>query len=153
MRTSRVGSTVLLAGGVVLVFAGMSAALGFSISGVLATLAAIAALLYAGGVWFGERRRADPSVVVFTRDLTVAGGALAGRRVADLFDQYMRLPIESACREALDGRASRFACGQGSSRQTFEAAPVRGVDGLVTCGVLLSGALLETGEQLTTTAI
>jgi hypothetical protein len=67
MRTSRVGSTVLLAGGVVLVFAGMSAALGFSISGVLATLAAIAALLYAGGVWFGERRRADPSVVVFTR--------------------------------------------------------------------------------------
>jgi len=140
MQSHRVGSTVLLAGGVFLVFGGISSALGFSTSGIVASLAAVAALLYAGGVWFGAAPHADPSIVVFTSELTVAGGLLSGRPVADLFEDGMRGDIESACRDALDGRPSRFSSGKGSARRAFEAAPVRGADGLVIYGVLLSGA-------------
>ena len=130
---------MLLAGGVVLVLGGMSSAVGFTTSGIVASLAAVAALLYAGGVWFGSTPFADSSIVVFTRELTVAGGALTGRRVSDLFDAAMRGDIEAGCREALDGRPSRFSTGRGSMRRAFEAAPVRGADGLVIYGVLLSG--------------
>src|SRR5262249_30751701 len=65
MQSHRVGSTVLLAGGVFLVFGGISSALGFSTSGIVASLAAVAALLYAGGVWFGAAPHADPSILVF----------------------------------------------------------------------------------------
>lgn len=147
MNSHRVGSTVLLAGGVFLVFGGLSSALGFSTAGIVASLAAIAALLYAGGVWFGDTPHTDPSIVVFTPDLTVAGGALRGRPVADLFDEDMRRDIEAACRDAIGGRPSRFASGRGSARQTFEASPVRGADGLVTFGILLSGAILETAVR------
>ena len=53
MTQRRAGSLVLLAGGLVLIFAGVSAALDFSVGGMVATAAAITALLYAGGVWFG----------------------------------------------------------------------------------------------------
>ena len=134
---------MLLAGGVFLVFGGMSSALGFSTSGIVASLAAIAALLYAGGVWFGEAPRADASHVLFTPGLSVAGGALQGRRVVDLFEADMTREIEAACRAAIEGRPSRFSCGRGESKQTFEAVPVHGADGRVLYGILLSGAGLE----------
>ena len=149
MRSHRVGPTLLLAGGVFLVFGGLGSALGFSTSGILASLAAVIALLYAGGVWFGGASHADPSVVVFTPELTVASGVLSGRRVADLFDDGMRRDIEVGCREALCGRPFRFSSGTGSSKRAFEAAPVHGADGLVICGVLLSGAMTVSASALT----
>jgi hypothetical protein len=141
MQTQRVGSTVLLAGGVVLVSGGLSSALGFSASGIVASLAAIAALLYAGGVWFGASAHTDSSVILFTHDLMVAGGALGGRRVADVFDAALRGQIEAVCRDALGGRSTRISCASSGSRQTFEASPVRNGDGTVLYGVLLSGTL------------
>jgi hypothetical protein len=141
MQAHRVGSSVLLAGGVVLVFGGLSSALGFSTSGIVASLAAIVALLYAGGVWFGAAPHADSSVILFTHDLIVAGGALGGRRVVDLFDAGVRGQIEAVCRDALGGRPSRISCGSSISPQTFEASPVRNGDGTVLYGVLLSGTL------------
>jgi len=143
MNSHRVGSTILLAGGIFLIFGGLSSALGLSTSGVVASVAAIAALLYAGGVWFGQAPHIDPSVVLFGRDLAVAGGALRGRQVADLFDDSIRRQIESACREALDGRPSQFSCGSGEARRAFEAAPVRGTDGVISYGLLLSGGLVK----------
>jgi len=149
MRSHRVGSTVLLAGGVFLVLGGLGSALGFSTSGILASLAAVIALRYAGGVWFGGASSADPSVVVFTPELTIASGALSGRRVADLFEAGMRRDIEVGCREALCGRPFRFSSGTGLSERAFEAAPVRGADGLVICGVLLSGATIVSPSALT----
>jgi hypothetical protein len=142
MNVNRAGSSVLLAGGVVLVFAGLSTALGFSIAGMIASAAAITALLYAGGVWFGETPRADPSLVLFTPELIVASGPLTGRPIAALFPDAMRREVEAACRAALDGRASSFACGPGTDRQIFEASAVRTVDGAVVYGLLLSGALV-----------
>src|SRR4051794_37189707 len=137
MNTHRVGSFVLLAGGVVLVFAGLTSALGMSWSGIVASAAAIAALLYAGGVWFGGRG-ADASVLLFTPRLTVAAGPLAGRTLVDLFPAGSRSQIESHCRAALSGQSQRFVCGDA---QAFEAAPVRSADGTVLYGILISGAV------------
>lgn len=122
-------------------FAGLSAALGFSLPGLVASSAAIAALLYAGGVWFGDAPRADPALVLFTPALAVARGALAGRAVTDLFPDHMRGEIDAHCRSALAGAAAHFACGSGADRLSFSVTPVRDADGCVTFGLLLSGEL------------
>ena len=135
-NAQRAGSYVLLAGGVLLVFAGLASALSFSPTGMIASAAAIAALLYAGAVWFGAAPRADPSVVLFTPQLTVAAGPLAGRAVPELFPIALRKEIDARCRAALAGQSSRFSPAGG---ETFEAAPVRGADGLIVFGILISG--------------
>ena len=137
MTAHRFVSIVLLAAGVLLVFAGLTAALGLSASGAVASAAAIAALLYAGGVWFGAAPRIDASVVLFTPSLTIAAGPLTGRALLDLFPLAARKEIEAKCRAALIGQSSRFSPGMG---QTFEAAPIRAADGLVVYGILISGA-------------
>lgn len=146
MNRHHAGSSVLLAGGVVLVFAGLSSALGFSLPGIVASSAAIAALLYAGGVWFGEAPRADPSLVLYTPALAVARGPLAGRAVGELFPDHMRAEIDSHCRAALAGAGSHFSCGSGADRMTFTVTPVRDAAGAVTYGLLLSGSLAVTAE-------
>jgi hypothetical protein len=136
MNANRVGSSVLLAGGVVLVFAGLTSALGFSTASAVASAAAIVALLYAGGVWFGAAARTDLSVVLFTPQLTVAAGPLAGRALPDQFPHAARQEIESRCRAALTGASQRFDGGG----QSFEAAPVRSAEGAIVYGILISGA-------------
>ena len=136
-NSRRGGSYVLVAGGLVLVFAGLASAMAFSLSGLIASAAAIAALLYAGGVWFGAAPRLDASVVLFTPQLTVAAGPLAGRAVADLFPIALREEIDVQCRAALLGESRRFSPAAGA---TFEAAPVRGVDGLIVYGILIADA-------------
>ena len=142
-------SLVLLAGGVALVFAGLSAALDFSLPGIIASTAAIAALLYAGGVWFGEAPRADRSMVLFTSDLSIAGGPSKGRPLLDLFPDGMRGEIESRCRAALAGGASHFSCGAGAGRMSFSVTPVRDDGGAIAYGLLLSGTLLEHPQATT----
>lgn len=59
MRLKRLLSSFLMATGIVLVFYGFNAALGFTIVGMFASLAAITSLLYAGAVLFGTA--ANPS--------------------------------------------------------------------------------------------
>lgn len=151
MRANRVASTVLLAGGVFLVFAGLSRALGLSVGGVVASTAAIVALLYAGGVWFGESSHQDLSLVLFTRELTVASGPAHGKRVSSLFANRIEGEIEARCREALDGHACRFTAASDGARHTIEVAPVRTAEGLIVYGVLLSGPLVTIAapERLT----
>lgn len=147
MNSHRAGSTVLLAGGVFLVFAGISSALGFSMSGMIASAAAIAALVYAGGVWFGDGSRTDATVVLFTPALAIASGPLAGRPVADMYPETTRREIESRCRAALAGQASHFSC---DAAREFYATPVRSADGTVVFGLLLSGSLARVrADQLT----
>ena len=53
MRTKRLISSLLMAAGIVLVFYGFNSALGFTVIGMIASVAAIVSLLYAGGVLFG----------------------------------------------------------------------------------------------------
>jgi hypothetical protein len=146
MHRHRVASSVLLAGGVILVFAGLSAALGFSLAGLIASAAAIAALLYAGGVWFGAPARADATLVLFTPALAVANGPLAGRALGELFPDRMRSELDAHCRAAFAGLPSSFTCGTGSDRVSFSVTPVRDAAGAVTYGLLLSGALATAAD-------
>jgi len=133
-------SLVALAAGIILVFAGLNSALGFSITGVIASSAAIVGLLYAGGVWFGGApARPDRQSVLFTHGLTIATGPASGRPIAELFAEPARAVIEEHCRLALEGRATRFTV----AADVFAATPVRCPEGAVVYGLLLSGQAAE----------
>jgi hypothetical protein len=151
MRTPRAASFVLLAGGVALVFAGLSSAFGFSITGMIASAAAIVALLYAGAVWLGAPAApSDPDVVLFTPALTVASGPSLGRPVVELFPEPVRARLEIACREALEGRAARFSPHPGHG---FAVSPVRSPDGAVVYGLLLSGRAAAAADAAVMSAV
>ena len=137
----RPGSLVALAAGIVLVFAGLSSALGFSIAGMTASSAAIAALLYAGGVWFGGAP-AGPNLqsLLVTPALTIATGPASGRPIVELFPESDRAVIEEHCRLALEGQATRFTVAPGGA---FVATPVRCPEGAIVYALLLSGQAAE----------
>jgi hypothetical protein len=142
--SKRFASSVLLACGIVLVFVGLSAALGFTFLGVLASVAAIAALLYAGAVWFGEApappAAGSGTILVFDRSLRVAAGAAPGALVLSQFPESLRPDIERRCRLALGGEPSHFACEHGGASIAFDIAPVQTTHDLVLYGVLISGS-------------
>src|SRR5687767_9853514 len=111
-HVQRFVSATLLILGVALVFLGLTRSLGFTALGVIASVAAIAALLYTGGVWFGSSasRPAAPTPVAATdpmlfdaRGRLVAGPA-AGHPVASQFPESLRLEIERHCAGAFAGR-------------------------------------------------
>jgi hypothetical protein len=141
----RVVSALLLACGIVLVFAGLNAALGFTLVGVAASLAAIVTLLYAGGVWFGG----DPaallpggagSVTVFDRALRIAAGRDTGAPILSQFPDPIRPDIEMRCRAALRGEYSHFDCEHAGASLSLEIAPVQTLHGLVLYGVIIRGS-------------
>ena len=140
----RVVSALLLAGGIGLVFTGLSAALGFTILGVVASIAAIAALLYAGAVWFGGAAAAPlpagaQTLILFDRALRVAAGRAPGVSILAQFPERIRPDIEVRCRAALSGEHSHFQCEHAGARFSFDIAPVP-INGLVMYGVLISGS-------------
>lgn len=142
----RLASSVLLAGGIVLVFAGLSAALGFTGAGMLASIAAIAALLYAGGAWFGgvspglATVGGSETVIVFDRSLTIAAGATPGTPLLSHFPEPLRPEIETACRLALRGEHRHFDCDHAGARISFDISPVQSNSGIVLYGVLIAGS-------------
>lgn len=141
----RVLSSVLLACGIVLVFTGLSSALGFSVPAMIASIAAIAALLYAGGVWFGAaplvpRPSGAGAVIVFDRDLNVATGFATGEPLLSQFPEPIRPEIEKRCRAALRGESAQFTCEYAGRRLVFDASPVSNIAGVVLYGVLITGA-------------
>lgn len=139
-RMTRVASSVLLASGIGLVLLGLSAALGFSMPGVLASIAAAAALLYAGSVWFGDRNGAiAPSVLVFNRELRLVGGPHAGEPVVSRFPAGIREEIEHRCSAAVAGYHSRFTCIDRGRERVFDVAPVVSGHSSEICGVLVEG--------------
>jgi hypothetical protein len=140
-------STALLMVGVGLVFAGMTSALHFTPAGMVATVATIAGLLYAGGVWFGSAAMVDGSIVIFDRRLIAVSGSHPGRPVSDMFPLHMRRDVEQRCREAFDGRSTRFSIPGDAERRRFEVAPIRTADGLIAYGILLSGAFVRAAAQ------
>lgn len=75
MRMKRLLSSFLMATGIVLVFYGFNAALGFTLVGMFASFAAVTALLYAGAVLFG-------SAVEARREASIDDTASAERRRA-----------------------------------------------------------------------
>ena len=140
----RVLSSAMLGTGVLLVFVGLSAALGFSAYGMLASVAAIATLLYAGGVWFGAlspaaAAAAPAPIVVFDRTLTIAFGGANGTPVASQFPESMRREIESRCGAVFLGQSTHFTCEQDGRAVGFDVAPVRAADGTILYGILITG--------------
>jgi hypothetical protein len=150
-KSKRVVSAVLLACGIVLVFTGLSAALGFTLPGILASVAAIAALLYAGAVWFGEAPgvpapAGSETLIVFDRSLRVAAGGAAGVSVLAQFPEPLRPDIEVRCRAALRGEHSHFDSDHAGARLSFDIAPVQ-IHGVVLYGVLMSGSLVPVAHM------
>ena len=129
--------------GLLLVFVGMSAALGFTGAGMIASVAAIAALLYAGGIWFGTPPAAAPAgaetIFVFDRALRVAAGAAPGTPLLSRFPEPLQAEIDSRCRAALRGERTHFLCEHGGRRIDFDVAPVQMSSGAVLYGVLICG--------------
>jgi hypothetical protein len=140
----RLVSTALLALGVLMVFAGLTRAFGFTLVGIVATIAAIAALLYVGGVWFGAPAAAPPAaaaatpLLVFDRDRRVVSGPTVGQPLSLQFPEILRAEIEQRCRMALAGTATRFPCLHNGRMVVFDAIPVRTADGTIVYGILLS---------------
>ena len=143
-HVKRALSSVLLACGIVLVFFGLSAALGFTPGAMIAGVAAIAALLYAGGVWFGGTNAqltapgAD-KVIVFDRLLRVASGPSAGTSLLSQFPQTVRPELEMRSQMALAGEHTYFSCEHDGARISFDISPVQTVNGVVLYGVVVAG--------------
>ena len=141
-RVTRALSLVLLAAGIVFVFTGVNLAVGWSAIGVVASTAAVAALLYSGAIWFGSPAKRDShsldTVVVFDRSLRVVSGALRGVNLTSCFPTALRADLEAHCVAALGGTGARFSCGSAADRRQFDAVPVRAADGSIVYGLLMS---------------
>ncbi len=141
----RHASSLLLASGIAVVFAGLSAALGFTAGGMIASVAAIASLLYAGGLWFGSAPAtlavagAD-TVIVFDRSLRITAGGAPGASLLLRFPEPLRPEIEMRCHLALRGEHTHFDCEHGGARLSFDIAPIQSVSGTVLYGVLIAGS-------------
>lgn len=141
----RAASSLLLAGGVVFVFAGLSAALGPGVMGAVASIAVIAALLYAGGVWFAGAPETfaaagAETVIVFDRSLRVAAGAASGTSLLSQFPQPLRAELEVRCRLALQGEHTHFDCEHAGGRISFDISPVQSIHGMVLYGILITSS-------------
>jgi hypothetical protein len=140
-RVKRALSFAMLAAGIVLVFGGLTNAVGVSTLGVVSSAAAVAALLYSGAVWFGSPAptatdSTDP-IVVFDRSLRVASGALRGLHVSSCFPAPVRADLEAHCRAALAGNRAHFSVAAGEERLDFDAVPVRSPNGEIVYGLLM----------------
>jgi hypothetical protein len=136
-------SIVLLVAGVIFVFAGLNAAVGFSAVGIVSSIGAIAALLYSGAVWFGGRGPDPPGpekVFVYDQSLKLASGSRRGQAVSSCFPASVRAELESRCLDALAGHGARFSCASGSDHLAFDAVPVRSADGRIVYGLLITAA-------------
>jgi hypothetical protein len=137
MTPRRLVSPVLFAAGVALVLIGMSAAQGWSAPGIVASVAAIAALLYVGGVWFG---RAAPSesgraaVMVFDANLRLVSSPRQGEPVVSAFPAANSQAVKHACASAMAGEFTRVIV----SGVQFSVVPVRAGDGRVILGMIVT---------------
>ena len=141
----RAFSSFLLAAGLVTIVAGLGSAFGFSVAGILASLVLVAALFYAGGLWFGGTSHSIVApgadvVIVFDRSLKITAGPAPGSSVSMQFPEPLRPEIEMRCRLALRGEHTHFECEYGGTRLAFDIAPVQSIQGVVMYGVLISGS-------------
>jgi hypothetical protein len=152
---------VLLACGIVAVFIGLSTALGFTAVGMLASIAGIAALLYAGSVWSGGAPpqlsvAGSETVIVFDRSLRVVAGPATGASLLSQFPAPLRPELEMRCRLALRGEHTHFSCEHAGARIAFDISPVHSINGVVLYGVVITGAgvpvVAVTAAPLTTVA-
>ena len=136
---------VLLLVGVALISLGLARALGITPYGLVVSLAAIAALLLAGGIWFGASAprthvtpaAGDGSPILFDLQGCLVSGPDAGQPVTSLFLEAARLDVERHCVTVLAGRAARFPCVWDGTPIVFQGLPVRSADGVIVYGLLV----------------
>lgn len=141
-------SSLLLAAGIILVFTGVGAALGFTPLGLLASATAVVSLLYAGAMW---SRRSAPShgrgIILFDPHLE----PVAGGEVLATFADATRRELRTQARAALAGERVRFEHGQ----RTFLATPVVSETGGVLYALVVENASvdgLQPASELATVA-
>jgi hypothetical protein len=143
-NVKRLISSVLLVLGVLLVLFGLISALGFTAGGVLASVGAIAALLYAGATWFSPTKivtagnPAEIPLIVFDRERRIVSGPAIGQHLTSQFPAILRPEIERRTAAALAGTSARFPCLHNGRTIVFDALPVHGADGTITYGILLT---------------
>jgi hypothetical protein len=128
-----------------MVLTGLTTALGSTLVGALVSTALVAALFYAGAIWFGggSVNLAAPGadlVIVFDRSLKITAGPAPGSLVVTQFPDALRSEIEMRCRLALRGEHTHFECEHGGSRRAFDISPIQSIQGVVIYGVLISGS-------------
>jgi len=129
----------------VTILAGLNAAFGFTFGGGVASVALVAALLYAGALWFGGASQSLSApgadvVIVFDRSLRITAGPGPGTSVMTQFPEPLRPEIEMRCRLALRGEHTHFECEHAGARLAFDIAPIQSIQGVVMYGVLISGS-------------
>jgi hypothetical protein len=138
----RLASSALLGLGVLLVFFGLNAALGFTPGGAIASVAVIGALLYSGAVWFAPAAPPLPTPdfgapIVFDRDGHLVGGAERGQALASRFPEALRAEVHQRCAAALAGVPGWIAGEHDGHPATFEFLPVRDSSGTIVYGLLV----------------
>jgi hypothetical protein len=136
---------VLFASGVVLVLTGLSAAQ--STAGMVASVSAVAALLYVGAVWFGgvpSPRKAGTEILLFDGAMRIVSPSIRGRSVVSAFPDSSRSAVEQACAAALAGEFTRFAI----DGVQFSVVPIRGNDGRVIYGMITAADALAMGDTV-----
>ncbi|MFL6279070.1 MAG: hypothetical protein ACJ731_03090 [Vicinamibacterales bacterium] len=141
----RAFSSILFAAGIVTILMGLTTAFGFTVGGVVTSVALVAALLYAGGLWLGGGSASIAAagadvVIVFDRSLRITAGPGPGASVMTQFPEALRPEIEMRCRLALRGEHTHFECEHGGARLAFDIAPIQSIQGVVLYGVLISGS-------------
>ena len=142
-RFKRILSSVLLAIGVLLVFAGFTASLGFTPGAMVVSLAAIAALLYAGAAWQNSSSRPAAAgsmpqpFLVFDLDRRIVAGPAAGQSLGSQFPEAIRAEVERRGAAALAGATERFQCQHEGRSIALHVYPVRRADGTIVYGILL----------------
>src|SRR4051812_4473985 len=145
----RFASSALLASGLLFVFFGLSAALGFNASGFAASLAVIAALVYSGAVWFAPRLPSTEPLlttpVLFDGDGRIAGGPCLGQSLAPQFPGSLRSEVDRCRSAALAGTPARFSGDLHGRAVAFECLPVRRADGSIVYGILVAAEPIGAG--------
>ncbi|HJR61631.1 MAG TPA: hypothetical protein VJ813_19645 [Vicinamibacterales bacterium] len=144
-RVNRVISSLMFCAGIALVFAGLSAALGYTLAGMIASVAAIAGLLYAGGIWFGSPATGPGTVLIFDHGLNLT----TGTPLLSHFPEPHRPEIQRHCEAALRGEARRFLVRE----RAFHATPITAADGTVLYGALLEDVLVPAAAGLATLGV
>jgi hypothetical protein len=139
----RVASSTFLALGVLLVFFGLNAALGFTAAGAIASVAVIGALLYTGAVWLAPRppERAAAQLatpIVFDREGRTVSGAVRGQSLSAQLPQTIRADVSQRCAAALAGIPGHIVCDYQGRPVIFEFLPVRSANGTVVYGLLVT---------------
>jgi hypothetical protein len=139
----RVFSSILLAAGVVLVLAGLTSALGSGVTGLVAGVALVSALLYAGATWFAPPPLvATPLLVLFDRSGRVVAGFRAGEPLAARFSRSRAADIDRHVATVFAG-ASVHVMPDPHDATTLVMVPVRAADGTIPLAILTTASAVS----------